>query len=426
MAGGDKRPEAAILMDGSGSGGAGGSASGGVWVNAVDVAGLCGEGLRARLGEIARAESRLAVMKADTLGEIARRSGDGAAAWAATDAMSVSGRRARSEVRDAVRLGELEATREGLAAGAVPVGHAQLIARAAGDAPIDEGLLAERATHEGYDEFRRTVARHVADVSRDDGASVLERQRQARSGRIFTRKSDGMTVLDLVVDPVTGARLGTVIAAAERRLFKDEDPNARRTPPQRAADAVVELICEPDAKRPSGASLLVVADYDTVNHQLTGGRLGDGAPIPIGEIAKLAVDAEVLPAIFEAATGDLRMGRNRRTATDLQRAALALRDKGCVGCGIAPERCQHHHIDHWQHGGHTDYDNLLTVCHHCHNDKIHLQGHTPSWHPGSPTQPGQPPNPGHYELEPPTTPLNGTITGSKSHPEPPGPRAPPH
>ncbi|WP_419554676.1 DUF222 domain-containing protein [Candidatus Poriferisodalis sp.] len=389
-----------------GGGAAGALVSGGVRVDAVDVAGLCGEGLRARLGVLARAESRLAAMKADALGEIARRNGDGAAAHAATDAMAISGRRARGEVRDAVRLGGLNATREGLFAGSVPVGHAQLIARAAGDAPIDDEFLAARARHEGYDEFRRTVARHVADVSRDDGASLLERQRRARSAKIVTRSSDGMTVLNLVVDPVTGARLGTLIAAAERRLFKDEDPAARRTPQQRMADAISQLICDPGAKRPAGASLIVVADYDMANHQLTNGRLADGTPIPIGEIAKIAVDAEVLPAIFDAATGDLRMGRTRRTATDLQRAALALRDKGCVGCGISPERCQHHHIDHWQHGGHTDYTNLVTVCPDCHNDKIHQQGFTAEWDtPGS-----------RYRLQPPTQPPNSSNDPSRAPP----------
>ena len=366
--------------------------SGGVRVDAVDVAGLCGPGLRARLGEIARAESRLAAMKADTLGEIARRSGDGAAAHAAVNSMAVSGRRARGEVRDAVRLGELDVTRGGLADGTVPVGHAQLIARAAGDAPIDERFLAERAPHEGYDEFRRTVARHVAEVSVDDGESVLERQRQARSGKILTRHSDGMTVVHLEVDPLTGARLGTVIAAAERRLFKNEDRAARRTPAQRTADAITQLMLKPDAKRPAGASLIVVADYDMVNHQLANGRLTDGTPIPIGEIAKIAVDAQVLPAIFEVATGDLRMGRTSRTATDMQRAALALRDKGCVGCGIPPERCQHHHIDHWQHDGPTDYANLVTVCPGCHNDKIHQQGFTVEWNPDVPGFGLQPPS----------------------------------
>ncbi len=409
-------PHTVVLMSSEGDGGAMArtDAPGGVRVDAVDVAGLCGQGLQARLGEIARAESGLAAMKADTLGEIARRSGDGAAAHAAADAMAVSGRRARGEVRDAVRLAELDATRQGLTAGTVPVGHAQLIARAAGDAPIDDRFLAERAEREGYDEFRRTVARHVAETNRDDGTSVLERQRDARAAKLFTRASDAMTVLSLCVDPVMGARLGTVIAATERRLFRNEDPAARRTPTQRMADAVTELICDPDAKRPAGASLIVVADYDTVNHQLTGGRLGDGTPIPIGEIAQIAVDAEVLPAIFEAATGDLRMGRSRRTATDLQRAALALRDKGCVGCGIAPERCQHHHIDHWQHGGPTDYANLVTVCVDCHNVKIHQQGFTAQWDT----------NNSRYGLQPPTQPTDQPPTQPTDQP-PTEPTAPP-
>ncbi|WP_419931486.1 DUF222 domain-containing protein [Candidatus Poriferisodalis sp.] len=363
----------------------------GLRVPEVDVAGLCSGSLRERLGEIARAESRLAAMKADVLAEIALRSGDGAAAHTVADEMAVSGRTARNDVKNAVRLRELDATRDGLAAGTVPAGHAQVIARAAGDAPIDEAFLAARAQREGYDEFRRTVARHVAEASRDDGASVLERQRQARSGTVRTRASDGMTVLHLEVDPITGARLGTVIAAVERRLFRNEDPAAQRTPQQRTADAVTELLLDPHAKRPGGASLIVVADYDMVNHQLASGRLADGTPIPIGEIARIAVDADVLPTIFEAATGDLRMGRSRRTATELQRAALALRDKGCVGCGIPPERCQYHHIDEWQHGGPTDYANLLTVCHHCHNDKIHQQGFTAEW---DSDRPG-------YELQPP-------------------------
>ena len=389
-------PTAAVSGLTSPSSGAEG-ASGGVRVDAVDVAGLCGPALRARLGEIARAESQLAAMKADTLGEIARRSGDGAAAHAAVNVMAVSGRRARGEVRDAVRLAELDATRAGLAAGSVPVGHAQLIARAAGDASVDEAMLAAVAQREGYDEFRRTVARHVADVSADDGASVLERQRQARIGTIGTRHSDGMTVVHLEVDPLTGARLGTVIAAAERRLFRNEDRAARRTPPQRTADAITELMLDPDSKRPGGASLIVVADYDILNRRLTNGRLADGTPIPIGEIAKIAVDAQLLPTIFEAATGDLRMGRACRTATDTQRAALALRDKGCVGCGIPSERCQHHHIEFWQHEGRTDYWNLVTVCADCHNDKIHQEGFTVEWNPNTPG----------FGLQPPTKPSSG-------------------
>ena len=379
-----------------------------VRVDGVDVSGLCDAGLRSRLGEIGRAESRLAAMKADVLGELARRRGNADAEHTAKETLSVSGRAARSDVKDAVALGDLDATREALAGGLVPSGHAQLIARAAADAPIDEAFLAERAQHEGHDEFRRTVARHVAEVSRDDGASLLEQQRQQRSARVFTSRDNGMVVINGQFDPVTGARLASVIAAAERQLYHHEDPKSRPTPAQRTADAIAKLICEPNAQRPTGTSLLVVADYDMVNHRLANTRFADGTPIPISEIARIAVDAQILPAIFEDATGDLRMGRSRRTATELQRVALALRDEGCIGCGAHPDHCRSHHIDFWHRGGPTDYTNLVLVCHDCH-EKIHQEDFT--------VEPNRT-RPGRLGLEPPDQPPINTG-------KPTEPRAPP-
>gem|GEM_PF-213891 len=380
----------------------------GVRVDAVDVAALCDDGLRARLGVLGRAESCLAALKADVLGELARRRGAADAEHAAKEALSVSGRAARSDVKDAVALGELELTRDGLVSGSLPAGHARLIARAAGDAPIDEAFLAARARHEGYDEFRRTVARHMADVSGDDGSSLLKQQRRQRCARVFTSRDNNMVVINGQFDPLTGARLASVIAAAERRLYGDEDPACRPTPAQRTADAIAKLICEPDTARPAGTALVVVADYDMVNHQLANTRFADGTPIPIAEIAKLAVDAGVLPAIFQDATGDLRMGRSRRTATELQRTALALRDQGCIGCGTHPDHCRSHHIDHWQHDGPTDYPNLVSVCHDCHHNKIHQQGFTVEPHPT---------RPGRFALQPPAP----TPTPDRSPDAKPGP-----
>ena len=399
-----------LMQNGNGSGSQGGAPDTALRVEAVDVSWLCDADLRARLREMGRAESRLAAMKADVLGELARRRGNADAEHTAKEALSVSGRAARGDVKAAVALGELELTREGLAAGSLPAGHARLIARAAGDAPIDETFLAARARREGYDEFRRTVARHVADASRDDGASLLEQQRKQRSARVFTSRDNAMVVINGQFDPVTGARLASVIAATERRLYRDEDPANRPTPAQRTADAIAKLVCEPDMQRPPGTSLVVVADYDMVNHQLANTRFADGTPFPIGEIAKVAVDAGVLPAIFQDATGDLRMGRSRRTATELQRCALALRDQGCIGCGTHPDHCRSHHIDQWRHDGPTDYANLVLVCHDCHHDKIHQQGFTVEPHPT---------RPGRYGLEPPAEPLDGTHDQTE-------PRAPPH
>ena len=237
-------------------------------------------------------------------------------------------------------------------------------------------------------------ARHVADCSSDDGASLLERQRSQRSARAFTSRETGMTVLNGQFDPIVGARITTAIDAAAGQLFRRQDPNSRTTPAQRTADAIAQLICEPDTARPAGTSLVLVADYDAVNQQLANGRLANGTPVPISEIAKIAVNAGVLPVIFDKATGELRMGRRRRSATELQRSALAVRDQGCVGCGAAPELCRAHHIVEWQHGGVTDLDNLVSVCHHCHHHKIHHDGFTVERDPDT----------GRYRLRPPDKP----------------------
>ncbi len=54
------------------------------------------------------------------------------------------------------------------------------------------------------------------------------------------------------------------------------------------------------------------------------------------------------------------------------RAALEARDQGCIGCAKAPEWCVSHHIVEWQDGGPTQPDNLVLVCHDCHQ-KVHYR-----------------------------------------------------
>ena len=71
-----------------------------------------------------------------------------------------------------------------------------------------------------------------------------------------------MFVLQGEFDRITGARIATALTAKLRQLRHDEDPTARRTPQQRMADALADLICETGTGKPQGAELLVLADYD--------------------------------------------------------------------------------------------------------------------------------------------------------------------
>ena len=201
-----------------------------------------------------------------------------------------------------------------------------------------------------------------------------------------------MFVLTGEFDQITGARIATALTAKERQLWHREDPNNRATPQQRMADALAELINEPVGdSRSVGTDLLVIADFDVLKQQLENPRLVDGSPIPTGELHKMALEANLLPSIFDTKSQDMWLGRRVRTATEAQRIALIARDQHCIGCGANPLWCQAHHIIWWSKDGPTNLDNLVLVCNDCHH-KIHDDGWQVHKHPDT----------GKYQLKPPT------------------------
>ncbi len=350
-----------------------GCRSGGVCVAGVDVAGLSEEGLRGRLKEIGRAESRLGAMKSQVLAELSRRHNAVTAERVAREELQSSKREARNEVETADRLTQLAETSQALGDGAIPVGHARLIARAASEGPIDESVVVEAAKREDFDQFSKTMRSHQQEMSDDDGMGILEKQRSRRTARAFLSRETGMFVLSGEFDPTTGAHIDTVLAAKVKELWNAEDPKARRTPQQRMADALAELILEPEKGKAKGIALMVVADYDVINQELVNARLADGTRIPMDELVRLACDAEILPGVFRPATQEMNLGRKRRTASDIQRAALIYRDKECIGCGASAHWCFAHHVQFWSNGGPTDFGNLVLVCNDCHHG-IHDDG----------------------------------------------------
>ena len=346
---------------------AAGCFSGGVCVGGVDVAGLSEEGLRGRLKEIGRAESRLGAMKSQVLAELSRRHNAVTAERVAREELQSSKREARNEVETAGRLTQLAETSQALGDGVIPVGHARLIARAASEGPIDESVVVEAAKREDFDQFSKTMRSHHQEMSDDDGMGILEKQKSRRTARAFLSRETGMFVLSGEFDPTTGAHIDTVLAAKVKELWNAENPKTRRTPQQRMADALAELILEPEKGKAKGIALMVVADYDVINQELVNARLADGTRIPMDELVRLACDAELLPGVFRAATQEMNLGRKRRTASDIQRAALIYRDKECIGCGASAHRCFAHHVQFWSNGGPTDFGNLVLVCNDCHH-----------------------------------------------------------
>ena len=84
----------------------------------------------------------------------------------------------------------------------------------------------------------------------------------------------------------------------------------------------------------------------------------------------------LLPPILGGAVSQpLDVGRASRVITPAQRAALAVRDGGCVfpDCGRPLSWCEGHHLVSWLEGGPTDLDNLALLCR-AHHRVIHEGG----------------------------------------------------
>ena len=235
---------------------------------------------------------------------------------------------------------------KGLRDGEISYDNARIIAGASKRGEIDEKELGDAARTQAPDKFAATVRKHEQQRSQDDGMSKLEHQRSRRFAKIKTDLTDGMVVLYGRFDPITGARIETVLSRKMDELWRDEDPRNRVTPGQRMADALEILLTCPnqdeDDGRSQGTRLLLIAEYDAVTKQLRKARLADGTPIPVQKVRDLACDAEVLPAIFRGASQPLDLGRARRIASPAQRIALVARDRKCVGCGASAAWCQAH------------------------------------------------------------------------------------
>ncbi len=332
--------------------------------------------LEERVQSTIRAENQLAGIRVEAVAELRRREGTELTEAVLREDGLRSRRRARSEVETAVELSELPKTSEGLRKGEISYDNARIIAEASKRGEIDEDELGDAARNQSPDKFAASVRKYEQQRSEDDGMSKLEHQRFRRYAKIKTDLTDGMVVLYGRFDPITGARITSVLSQKMDELWREEDPRNRATPGQRMADALQILLTRPDGEDdgPSrGTRLLLIADYDVITRELCNGRLSDGTPVPSEKIRDLACQAEILPAVFRGVSQPLDLGRARRIASPSQRVALVARDKACVGCGASANWCQAHHIIPWAVGGKTDLNDMCLLCSRCHHN-VHDDG----------------------------------------------------
>ncbi|WP_419863798.1 DUF222 domain-containing protein [Candidatus Poriferisodalis sp.] len=378
------------------------------------LAGLGRDALLGVLGDIERVANRLAGYRAEVLGALDALSRSGAAPDAAPhlslrDAAGVSERDARRMVRGAEKAREHGVVLEALSEGGINASQAEALC----DARVPDGVRAElvaAAAGEDTDATRRRVRQAEADHSVETPMERFERQRQARSAG-WQRDHEGMLRLWAKLDPEVGAAVEANLEALRRQYWLDDKQvrSGRRTPAQRDADVLAYALAgitltdtdsaavdrlrarsrpdrlpthEPAAGNPERrlppAQIGVLIGLDALRGQTDVAGLTDaGVELPPEIVRRLACDAEIIPMILGGPGGPADAGRSTRTVSLRLRRLLIARDRHgqWPGCAEPPSRCDAHHVHHWIHGGRTDLDNLVLLCHR-HHHHLHQHGHT--------------------------------------------------
>ncbi|HSP53608.1 MAG TPA: DUF222 domain-containing protein [Cryobacterium sp.] len=265
-----------------------------------------------------------------------------------------------------------------------------------------EALLTEASTLNSDGVFKR--ARRMRDQL--DEAGIAAREKQAHDDRYLKvyrlsngnvrlnglfAPEDGEFVLS-TFDSITGPRRGGVRFVDKERAAwaksMQEDP---RSTDQIAADSLVQLLKiagEADPGRVFGGrrpSVRVLVTERALQpgapvpvESATHGQI-EGNPVPVSQetIDRFLCDTGTRGISFDDNGSIINVGRDERLFTEAQRAAMAVRDGGClwVDCDRPPAWTEAHHINEWlKANGYTDLADGVLLCH-----PHHLLLHNKRW-----------------------------------------------
>jgi hypothetical protein len=191
-------------------------------------------------------------------------------------------------------------------------------------------------------------------------------------------ESGGMFHISGVLDREGGAALEAAIESLSKRR-DDDDP---RTPKQRRADALNEIVRYALDKgtlpRRNG-----VRPHISVSTTLEGlkaelgapaSELASGLPVSSKTVQRLACDG-TLHRILKAGSLVIDVGRAKRTAQPAHWRGLKARHKSCAfpGCDRPLSWTYAHHVEFWANGGQTNMRKLIPLCFY-HHRLVHEGG----------------------------------------------------
>src|SRR5882672_578396 len=283
------------------------------------------------------------------------------------DWMRFNGHMTAGAAGNSVAVGEavhrMPESMEAMAGGEIGFAHLTVMARTAetlGDR-FDESALIDKARGSSPGKFHYicTHYRHAADPARyaEEQAAQVQ-QRRLR----LSKWMDGTVLLSGEFDPEGGAIVLTALRARSRKSGAHDDRDLE----QRQGDALVELA----AGGGSQAQIQVTSSIETLLG-LAGAPAADmelSLPISSKAVERLACDSSIARVLLDSDSMVIDVGRSKRVVSEPTRRALWARDGSCrwPACDRPASWSAAHHVVHWIHGGATDLDNLVLLCHRHH------------------------------------------------------------
>jgi hypothetical protein len=298
----------------------------------------------------------------------------GTVAWLAAEQKLPWGE-ARREVRTALALEDMPATRDALASGEISGSTVRVLMEAREAHPraftADEDDLVQRARESSATQFHREVDRWQAQVrSREQDRDRAERLHARRRLRAFPT-TQGMVRVDGELEPEAGEGLLTALGAIQDAWARSGGSPDPRTPEQRRADALGELARNylDSAGRPNVAGerphITVTVDLPTLRGlEANGAELEHAGSIAAEVARRLGCDGSIRRVVLGPRSEPLDVGRATPVVPAGLRRAVVARDKTCrfPGCARPPAWTDAHHVVHWADGGRTALSNLVLLC----------------------------------------------------------------
>jgi len=260
------------------------------------------------------------------------------------------------------RVDSLEESEKSMNQGKIGFAHLATLVRTAeavGDA-FEESKVLKQAEQNSPGRFFYLCRhyRHSKDKERYAAEQTAEAEQRSLQ---LTRTEAGWYIIGGALDSIGGAALRNALEPLARKTGERDDRNQER----RLADALVEL-----ATLQTQTQINVTSSLETLLglEGAPAAEMDFSLPISSTTVERLACDSNVTRVLLGSESQVIDVGRSKRVVSGPVRKALDVRDRHCQwpGCDRPAKWSVAHHVVHWIHGGTTDLDNLVLLCHRHH------------------------------------------------------------